>query len=269
MSYYNGKRVLITGAGTGIGELMATELGKRGAEVIVTARRIEAAREVVKKIRSLGGRARPMRLDVSDLASIPAFREQLHQEAGPIDVLINNAGVVFGGTFEQVPLEDHFNTFQINSLGLMAMCHAFMDDLIASTQSHLINIASASAFVGLPYGSTYAASKWAVLGFSESLRLELKERGIRHLAVTTVCPSYISTGMFDGVRSPLLSPMLTPEKVVHSILRGAKNRESLVFEPLTVRAIDLLKGALPRPVWDEVAMRSGIASSMKSWRGKH
>lgn len=269
MSYYNGKRVLITGAGSGIGALMATELAKRGAEVIVTARRIEAAREVVKSIRSLGGRARPMLLDVSDLESIPAFRDRVHEEAGRLDILINNAGVVFGGTFEQVPLKDHLNTFQINTLGLMAMCHAFLEDLIASEQSHLINIASASAFVGLPYGSTYAASKWAVLGFSESLRLEIRERGVKHLAVTTVCPSYISTGMFDGVRSPLLSPMLTPEKVVHSILRAAKRREPLVFEPITVRAVDLLKGALPRPVWDELAMRTGIASSMKSWRGKH
>ena len=133
---------------------------------------------------------------------------------GPITSLINNAGVVFGGEFEQVELDQHLNTFRVNSEGLMATTHAFLDDLIQAKEAYLVNIASASAFIGLPYGSTYAASKWAVVGFSESLRLELAVRKIRHVHVTSVCPSYISTGMFDGVKTPLFSPMLTPKKVV-------------------------------------------------------
>ncbi len=269
MSYYNGKRVLITGAGSGIGALMARELASRGAEVIVTARRIEAARKVSREIRKQGGRAIPMLLDVSDLDSIPAFRDRLHDKAGPVDILINNAGVVFGGEFEKVGLAEHLNTLQINTMGLVAMSHAFMDDLLQATRGHLVNICSASAFVALPYGSTYAASKWAVLGFSESLRLEMKERGVDNVAVTTVCPSYIDTGMFEGVRNPLFTPMLSPQKVVRSILRATKHGEALVQEPMIVRSLDLLKGALPRPVWDEVSLRTGVASSMKSWKGKH
>src|SRR5690606_1234914 len=268
MSYYQGKRVLITGAGSGIGALMAEQLGRRGAEVIVTARRRKPAEDVARRVQAAGGRGHARLLDVSELDSIVPFREQLHAEIGEIDILVNNAGVVFGGEFEQVALSEHLNTLQINTLGLVAMSHAFMNDLRNASQGHLVNIASASAYIGLPFGSTYAASKWAVLGFSESLRLELKERGIDNVSVTTVCPSYISTGMFDGVRNPVLSPMLTPEKVVKSILRGVKHRQAMVVEPPLVRGIDLLKGALPGPIWDEVAKRSGISTSMRHWQGK-
>lgn len=268
MASFSGKRALITGAGSGIGRLLALELARAGASVIVTARRKSAANEVVDEIRGGGGDAHAMVLDVSKPGSFETFRSKLHDEQGQIDILINNAGVVFGGEFEQVDVKQHINTMQINCNGPIALTHCFLDDLIQSTQSWLVNISSASAFIGLPFGSTYAASKWAVLGFSESLRLEMKERGFDNVSVTTVCPSYISTGMFDGVKSPLLSPILTPEKVVKSIIRGMKKHSPVVQEPPMVRSVDLFKGVLPRPVWDEVAKRAGISTSMRSWRGK-
>lgn len=268
MSYFSGLRILITGAGSGIGALMAEKFAREGAHVIVTARRKDAAHEVCQRIQRHGGNAHGMVLDVSKMGTFNAFRERLHKAHGPIDVLINNAGVVFGGEFEKVDLKDHLNTFQINATGLMALTHTFFDDLIRSPRGHLVNIASASSFVGLPWGSSYAASKWAVLGFSESIRLEMKERGLDHVTVTTICPSYISTGMFDGVKTPLLSPMLTPEKVVSAILAGMRQREALVQVPMIVKHIDLLKGALPLPAWDLLAKTTGISSSMKKWRGK-
>lgn len=269
MTYFSGMRVLITGAGTGVGALLAQTLATQGAQVLVSARRLAAAEEVVAKIKAGGGRADAVVMDVADNASIEAAKVYIHAKFGPIDALINNAGVVFGGTFEDVPLADHIRTFQTNSIGLMSTCYAFFNDLISSRRGHLVNIASASAFVGLPFGSSYAASKWAVVGFSESLRLELKERGIDNVAVTTVCPSYISTGMFDGAKAPLLTPMLTPEKVVRATLAAMRRRTPMLYLPITVKSADLLKGVLPRKMWDEVAKVTGISSSMRHWQGKH
>ncbi|WP_101674266.1 SDR family NAD(P)-dependent oxidoreductase [Alloalcanivorax mobilis] len=268
MAQFSNHRVLITGSGAGIGRLMAEKLAGHGAEVVVTARRIAAAREVVERIRNAGGRAHAYSLDVSKPGTLTKLRDQIHQELGPISILINNAGVVFGGEFEQVPLEKHLATFKVNSEGLMACTHTFMDDLIRAPRGHLVNIASASAFIGLPYGSSYAASKWAVVGFSESLRLELAERGIRNVKVTTVCPSYIATGMFKGVKAPMFSPMLTPDRVVESILRGISRGEAFVIEPPMARSVELLKGVLPRKLWDELARRTGVSTSMYSWKGK-
>src|SRR5690554_5743720 len=112
VSYFSGMRVLITGAGSGIGALMAEKLAKQGAEVLVSARRMEAANQVVERIHTDGGRAFPVLLDVSDTDSILAARDQTHRDHGRIDMLVNNAGVVFGGTFEEVSLDDHLNTFR-------------------------------------------------------------------------------------------------------------------------------------------------------------
>ena len=268
MARFDNHRILITGAGAGIGALMAEEFAKQGAEVIVTARRISAAREVTDRIKAAGGKAHPYVLDVSKIASIAKFRDKLHQEVGPITSLINNAGVVFGGEFETVELEQHLNTFRVNTEGLMATTHAFLEDLIQADEAFLVNIASASAFIGLPYGSTYAASKWAVVGFSESLRLELAVRKIKHVHVTSVCPSYISTGMFDGVKTPLFSPMLTPKKVVKSIIRGMQKKDAFVIEPPMAKSVELMKAILPQGIWDEVARRTGVSTSMYSWKGK-
>lgn len=163
MHSFSGKRALITGAGSGIGELLAHELAKQGASVIVTARQKAKANKVADAINANGGKAHAMVLDVSKLNTFNKFRDQVHAELGPIDILINNAGVVFGGEFEQVDVKQHIDTFQINATGVITLTHTFLDDLIHSKKSWLVNISSASAFVGLPYGSSYAASKWRCL----------------------------------------------------------------------------------------------------------
>jgi len=267
MKQFYGKKALVTGGAGGIGRLMALALAGRGCDVIVTDLNGEGAEKVAAEIRALGRQAWAYALDMASIPAIQAVRQRVRREAGRIDLLVNNAGVVHGGVFEMVPMEKHVHTFAVNTTGLVAITHAFFADLLESPESHILNIASASGFVGLPFGATYASSKWAVIGFSESIRLELQERGFDHVGITTACPAYIATGMFDGVRTPRLIPFLQPELIVAKILAGVEKNQVYVREPFLVKSVDLLKGALPQRLWDKAAHMLGITSSMMHWKG--
>jgi short-subunit dehydrogenase len=148
------------------------------------------------------------------------------------------------------------------------MAHAFLADLAERPEAHLVQIASASGFIGLPFGATYASSKWAVVGFSESIRMELRQTGRGHVGVTTVCPSYVQTGMFDGARAPRLTRLLTPERVATLTVRAVLRGRAFVLTPWLVRLTPILNAALPRRVFDPVARLFGATTSMASWHGR-
>jgi len=262
------KRVVITGGGSGIGRALALRFAQEGAEVHLADRDLAAAEAVARAMASAGGRAASWRLDVADPAAILSFRARMLDAAGPPDVLVNNAGIVHGGAFLDVPLERHDTTFRVNTLGVVAVTHAFLGDLIDRPEAHLVNIASAAAFTGLPFGTTYAASKWAVLGFSESIRLELLEQGRRHVHVTAVCPGYVGTGMFEGARALRLTRILTPERIADLAVRAVLRNREMVMTPWVVALGPTLRGVLPRRIFDAVAALFGAQSSMADWKGR-
>ncbi|MEO1370404.1 MAG: SDR family NAD(P)-dependent oxidoreductase, partial [Acidobacteriota bacterium] len=202
MSRLKLKRVLVTGAARGLGRAIAEHAADKGAELVITDIQEDLLEETRESIAERGVRCRAYALDVTDHEAILDTRAQIHKDLGPIDVLVNNAGVVFGGPFLEVPIEQHRLTYRVNVEGVMSMTHAFLPDIQESPGGHLAFIASASGFVGLPNGATYASSKWAVIGFAESLRAELKHHRRKNVHVTTVCPTYIATGMFEGATPP-------------------------------------------------------------------
>lgn len=267
MRELRGKRVLVTGGAAGIGLAIAERFAAEGAELVLTDINAAALDAAAAVLRARGVTVRTYVLDVTDTPAILRVRDQLHAEAGPIDVLVNNAGVVFGGPFLGLPLEKHLVTFRVNTLGPVAMTHAFLPDLLARPEGHLVNIASASGFIGLPNGSTYAASKWAAIGFSESMRLELEALGHRHVKVTAVCPSYVGTGLFDGVKVPRATRMLTPQKVADATVRAVKAGRFFVLTPWLVKITPRLKGLLPHRLFYMTAGLFGATSGMASWKG--
>lgn len=269
MKNFSRKKVLITGGASGIGKLMATTLSKRGAEIIIADINFEDAQAVVNGIKSSGGRAHAFKVNLAEAESIKKLKFDVSAAGIELDILINNAGVVFGGEFEKETLEKHLLTYKVNVEGMVAMTHLFFDDLRKSADANIVNIASASGYVGLPYGTTYASSKWAVIGFSESLRVELMERKISNVHVTTVCPGYIKTGMFNGVKAPIVLPWLTPEKIVSKIISGIENNSPFVREPFMVKTVDLLKGILPLSLFTFVSRILGVSTSMTHWKGRN
>jgi len=261
------KRVLLTGAARGIGLEMAIKFAERGAEIVLTDLDEAALPGAAEVIAVLGVPVHTFRLDVTDHQAILALAARLDDELGPIDVLVNNAGVVFGGPFADVPLEKHKLTYDVNVMGVVAMTHAFLPGLLARPDAHLVNIASASGFIGLPYGSTYASSKWAVIGFSESIRAELDLAGNDHVHVTTVCPSYIGTGMFEGVRAPTGTKVLDPVYVARRVVEAVERNQAYVLEPWLVSVTPPLKALLPTRMFDWVSSVLGANTSMSGWIG--
>ena len=262
-----GTRVVVTGAGHGLGFAIASALVHAGARVVVTD--VDAER-IGNALTRLGGPSAAVagyRLDVTSLEQIAEVRDRLRREHGPVDVLINNAGVVFGGAFLAVPLERHLSTLGVNLIGAVAVTHAFLPELLQRPAAHIVNIASAAAVVALPMATTYAASKWAVLGFSESLREELQVLGQHHVGITAVCPGYVSTGLFAGAKPAWLTSWLTADVVARTVIRAVEKRSEFVMMPWQARWMYRLCAGWPRGLYRAVCRGLGISRGMVGWRG--
>ena len=267
MKNLTNKRVLITGAGHGLGLETATQFAQQGAEVIITDVDIQRVENAVFELQRKGLNAFGYVMDVTDPTDVQRVRDRIHSEHGTLDVLLNNAGVVSGGEFLDVPLEKHICTYEVNTLGPVIVTHAFLNDLLNKDEANLIFIASASAMIPLPNGATYASSKWGVLGFSESLREELIQSQNAHVTVSVICPSYIATGMFEGVKPPLLVGLLTPQWLARKIVNCVKKCKEQVMAPALVGLIPLAKATWPRKAFRVLLSWLGVFASMDAWKG--
>lgn len=267
MKTLKGRRVLVTGAGHGLGLEIARSFAREGAVVLVSDRDPRRVDDAVAALLSESLQVAGYVMDVADINSVRAVRDMIHSEHGPVHVIVNNAGIVTGGQFLDVPVERHVATFAVNTHGPVFVTHAFLPDLLEQAEGHIVNIASASALIPLPRAATYAASKWALLGFTDSLREELLQSGCEHVGVTAICPSYIATGMFTGVRVPLLTRLLSPEWVARKVVRCVRRKREMLIAPFLVSLIPLAKVTWPRALFRWFLTCIGVYESMAEWRG--
>ena len=263
----NGKVALVTGAARGIGKAISIQLAKEGAQVIATDINEDDLGETHEELIGIGNKCLILKLDVTNQDSVDSAVKNIIDEFSSIDILVNNAGVVFGGKFLEVPIEKHRLTYDVNTRGIINMLHVFLQDLIDQPTAHIVNISSASGFVPLPGGSTYASSKAAVTSLSESLNAELKKEGNGHVGMTIVCPGYVQTGMFDGAKEPILVPILTPEKLAKKIVKAVQKNKRFVLEPTFIKFLPFIKGVFPQFVLDFLGHAMGVNRSMDLWRG--
>ncbi|PYI68400.1 3-oxoacyl-ACP reductase [Arthrobacter livingstonensis] len=267
-----GSTVLITGAAMGMGKMYAhLAVRDHAAHVVlwdINGELLEAAAA------ELGGRGSEIHtyvVDVSKLEAIEQTAEMVRNDVGTPDILINNAGIVRGKYFwEHEQRSDIAATMAINTLALMHITREFLPAMIdGGRPSRIVNVASAAGLLANPRMSVYSSSKWAVIGWSDSLRLELKQAGHRHIKVTTFCPSYIKTGMFEGARGPLMTPLMEPAAVTERVWRAMKEGTPMLMMPWTVKLSTALRGVLPIAAWDVVAGRVfGVYKSMEHFTGR-
>jgi all-trans-retinol dehydrogenase (NAD+) len=274
MQSVKGTNVLVTGAAMGLGKLFATQAVKEGAAAVVLWDANEAAlKETVtaleSELESAGCTIHYETVDVTSQTGVAEAAERVRTDVGTIHVLFNNAGIVRGnGYFWENEPRDFTLTIEVNSIGPMRVAREFLPAMIESgKQCRMVNIASSAGLNAIPRMAAYSASKWAAIGFSDSVRLELEQAGHEQVKVTTVCPTYINTGMFDGAKGILFTPMLEQEDVVERTWAAMLDGDPFVVMPWTSKMNKVLTAVLPIRLRDAYLRRVGVYNSMDEFSG--
>ncbi|WP_020663346.1 SDR family NAD(P)-dependent oxidoreductase [Amycolatopsis benzoatilytica] len=251
MKDFSGKVAVITGAGSGIGRALALELALHGARLELSDVDSEGLDGTVRQARERGALVRGHALDVADRAAVLAHAEDVAGEHGRVNLVVNNAGVALGATVEEMTFEDFDWLLGINLGGVVNGTKAFLPHLIASGDGHLVNISSVFGFVGVPTQSAYNAAKFAVRGFTESLREEMLAAG-HPVGVSCVHPGGIKTNIARNARGggdqdDLAAgfdkiALTTPKKAAQTILRGVRRKCARILIGPDAYVID----AIPR-----------------------
>jgi short-subunit dehydrogenase len=237
---FKNKQVLITGAASGIGRAAVMAFAKRGAHIIASDIQIAPLEGLKTEVEALGVSCLIHAVDVANEAAMKEFAERVHGSVGAVDVLINNAGIAYLGLFLQSDLEHWPRIMNVNVMGVVHGCRYFIPRMIeAGGARRVLNVASSAANYPVPSMAAYAASKYAVAGFSEVLKMELAETQIR---VTTVCPGVINTaivttgaGVSPSVPASQIAKLqayykakgCAPEVVAEDMVRAAQNGQDI------------------------------------------
>lgn len=227
MKNLENKIVLITGGASGIGKIMTRLMLEHNAKTVIWDINEESLNQTIAEFSNLGSIV-GYQVDVANLEQLQQTATLVKQEVGTVDILINNAGIVVGKYFHDHSMDEITKTMEINANAPMYITGLFLDDMMRQNSGHICNIASSAGIISNPKMSVYAASKWSLVGWSDSLRLEMKQMD-KNINVTTIMPYYINTGMFDGVKSKL--PILKPEPTALTIVNAIKYNKKMVTIP--------------------------------------
>lgn len=275
--HIKGTNVLITGGASGIGRIMGRICLEKGASNLIVwdinqanIDKTEAELSDVKPAETgvSKGQIHSYIVNVSDPQAIKSAYEKVKSEVGEVDILVNCAGIVRGNnTFDKQTVQDIDLTMDINANAPMYVALAVLPDMLRRDRGHICNIASAAGMLGVPKLSVYCASKWAVIGWTESMRVELKQAR-SHVRVTSVAPYFINTGMFDGVNSKVF-PILDPEKTAAKIIRAVEVGKSFRGIPFAYHFIRIWQGLLPNFLFDFIFGKIfGVYSVMDHFTGR-
>lgn len=265
---FENANVLITGGASGIGKIMGRMALEKGASRLIiwdiNPKNIASATKEL----SILGKVNGYIVDVSNNELVTESYNRVSDECGHIDILINCAGIVTSNkTFDKQTYDEIVRTMNINTLAPMFVSRAVLPDMLTRNRGHICTIASAGGMISNPKMSVYAASKWGVIGWSDSVRIELQEMK-SDVRITTVAPYYINTGMFDGVKSRII-PILEPEYAARKIINAIERDKIFKGIPFGFHFIRFWQAILPVRIFDWLFGEVfGIYHSMDEFTGR-
>jgi short-subunit dehydrogenase len=274
-----GAVIVVTGAASGIGAALAVQLAAKGAKLALVDRNEADLETVAQQARAVGANVTTHVLDIADAAAIAALPAAVMEAQGGAAVLINNAGVALAGTFEQASLEDFEWLMNINFWGAVRLTYAFLPMLRMAPAAQIILTSSVFGLIGPPGQTAYAASKFALRGFGESLRHELEATNI---GVTMIHPGGIATNIARDSRigknvNPIearagiaqFQKMLktSPQAAAARIVTGLENRKKRILIGADAYQIDILQRLLPVHYWGLIGRSARKLSTLTQARG--
>lgn len=247
-----GLSVAVTGGGSGIGRSVAHLFTRAGARVAVGDIDAEAAEAVAA---SADGDALGVALDVADRDAFAAFLDAAEERHGPLDVVINNAGIDWIGPFHEEPDEVTRREIDVNLMGTIIGSRLALQRMLPRGRGHLVNVASGVGRVPLPGSASYSATKHAIVGLTESLRLEYRGSGV---SFSLIQPAQVETPMLAGQGRPKLLPVVTPEDVASAIAGAVRRDRFEVWVPSSSGVTSKLGATLPRRAREGVMRALGL-----------
>ncbi|NXL85536.1 RDHE2 dehydrogenase, partial [Alectura lathami] len=266
-----GEIVLITGAGSGIGRLLSIKFAELGATLVLWDINQEGLKETSRLAEENAAvRVHSYICDCSKRQEVYRVADQVKKEVGDVSILVNNAGIVTGKRFMECPDSLVEKTMEVNTMAHFWTYKAFLPAMIASNHGHLVSIASSAGLIGVNRLADYCASKFAAVGFAESINLEMRDLGRTGIKTTTVCPYFINTGMFDGCRTKWshLLPILEPEYVAEKIMTAIRRDQAILVLPRSLYFFFALKSILPVKVSVLLADFAGALNFMDNFKGQ-
>ena len=238
--------VLITGASSGIGRASAILFAKKGANIILVARKKEKLDQIDKELKKYNVSTLVCECDVSNKSQVKEMSKTVLEKFNSIDILVNNAGFAIYGSVSDLTTEEIESQMSTNYFGMIYCIKNFLPSMIEKKSGHIVNVASVAGSFGLPGIASYCASKFAMLGFSEGLKHELKGTGV---GITVVSPIMVRTNFFDHQsfeKMPKYSPTsLSAETVAKAILKAANSPRLEIIVPSVVRIAVWMKSTFP------------------------
>jgi NAD(P)-dependent dehydrogenase (short-subunit alcohol dehydrogenase family) len=252
----NGKVVAITGGARGIGAATATALARRGCRVALGDLDLELAE---KTAAGLGGGSIALSLDVTDRGSFAAFLDEAERQLGPVDVIVNNAGIMPVTPFAQESDASVRRQIDINFYGVVVGCQLAIERMLPRRSGHLVNVASSAGKTGVPGIATYSATKHAVVGLSESIRAELRGSGVE---VSCVMPVTVDTQLTEGLADQRGVKQVTADDVAKEIVDALELNRFDVFVPRSLQATIIGGALLPRRAREAIGRFMGVDKVM-------